>query len=151
MKTTTGGTNHGSAGDRMFLEASIDVGCAKFAWQVDKALGSDPAPVISLGERDCHDPHSHYDVHEGQVDGWSGNGCRMLAEGKTMKPGDADIYWHPVGMAADYHQNYKISWIEGCDMATEQSAQFPVPGDKSISCATIMSSNFYKCKFQVFL
>ena len=125
----------------------MDVGCAKFTWDVEKNIGTDPPPEISLGERDCHDPHSHSDVHAGVQDTWSALGCRWYAEGKTMKPGDKEIYWSPPGAVGDWYQNYKITWIEDCDLVDEQNLEFPVEGDESISCATIMNSNYHKCKW----
>ncbi|RYP49893.1 hypothetical protein DL769_011025 [Monosporascus sp. CRB-8-3] len=141
------GNNHGSAGNRMFIDASIDVGCGKFTWHVEKP--AEPLPAPSLGNRDCHAEHSHYDVHDGQQDSWSLSGCRMFAAGKTMKAGDPEIYWHPVGFPGadtDYHQNYEISWIDGCQTsATEQSVEFPIEADQSISCASLMRENYLNC------
>ncbi|SPO07056.1 uncharacterized protein DNG_09750 [Cephalotrichum gorgonifer] len=140
------GSNHGSAGNRMFADASVDVGCAKFTWKVDKALGTDPPPDMSLGKIDCHDPHSHYDVHAPIQDAWSELGCKYVEDKRMMKPGDPELYWHPVGMGTDYHQNFKISWIEGCTKVQEQDTQFPVAADQSATCAKIMNANYHECR-----
>ncbi|KAH0439391.1 hypothetical protein CcaCcLH18_02868 [Colletotrichum camelliae] len=138
------GTNHGSAGDRMFYDASVDVGCGKFTWKVEKPEEAPPAPT--LGERVCHDKHSQYDVHDGQQDGWSSNGCRWFAAGKTMKAGDKEVYWHPIGPGADYHQNYKISWIDGCETSVaEQNLDSPIEGDTGVTCASLMRANYKSC------
>ncbi|KAJ0297604.1 hypothetical protein Brms1b_013568, partial [Colletotrichum noveboracense] len=138
------GTNHGSAGDRMFYDASVDVGCGKFIWKVQKPEKAPPAPT--LGERICHDKHSQYDVHDGQQDGWSSNGCRLSAAGKTMKAGDKEVYWHPVGPGADYHQNFKISWIDGCETSVaEQNLDSPIEGDAGVTCASLMRANYKSC------
>ncbi|KAL3297157.1 hypothetical protein RB213_006050 [Colletotrichum asianum] len=135
------GTNHGSAGDRMFYDASVDVGCGKFTRKVEKPEKAPPAPT--LGERICHDKHSQYDVHDGQQDGWSSNGCRLSAAGKTMKAGDKEVYWHPVGPGADYHQNFKISWIDGCETSVaEQNLDSPIEGDAGVTCASLMRANY---------
>ncbi|RYP27146.1 hypothetical protein DL768_011298 [Monosporascus sp. mg162] len=105
-----------------------------------------PSTSAALGNRDCHAEHSHYDMQDGQQDSWSSNGCRLFALGKTMKAGDAKIYWHPVGMGADYHQNYKISWIDGCRIsATEQSVESPIEADQRTSCASSMRANYLDC------
>ncbi|KAJ0382385.1 hypothetical protein COL922a_012681 [Colletotrichum nupharicola] len=138
------GTNHGSAGDRMFYDASVDVGCGKFIWKVEKPEKAPPAPT--LGERICYDKHSQYDVHDGQQDGWSSNGCRLSAAGKTMKARDKEVYWHPVGPGADYHQNFKISWIDGCETSVaEQNLDSPIEVDAGVTCASLMRANYKSC------
>ncbi|KAE9582153.1 hypothetical protein CGMCC3_g1431 [Colletotrichum fructicola] len=38
-----------------------------------------------------------------------------------MKAGDKKVYWHPVGPGADYHQNFKISWIDACETIIRNS------------------------------
>lgn len=130
----------------MFKKASVDVGCAKLTWEVIKPFDEDPSEKISLGERDCHDRHNHYDVHADVQEQWSGLGCKWYAEGKTMKPGDKEVYWGPPGAMIEWYQNFKITWIEGCDMVDEQNLEFPAEGDQSVSCVSIMNSNYKKCK-----
>ncbi|KAK2024426.1 hypothetical protein LX32DRAFT_705555 [Colletotrichum zoysiae] len=129
------GTNHGSAGNRMYTDASIDVGCGKFTWRVEKPEEEKPLSKPTLGNRECHDRHSHSDVH----DNW-------FAAGKTIKAGDKEIYWHPAGYVTDYHQNYKISWIDGCrTSASEQKVDFPIEGDEGVTCENLMRANYVSC------
>lgn len=61
-----------------------------------------------------------------------------------MKAGDKEIYWHPVG--GEYHQNYKISWIDGCIVVSEQSVELPIEGDPLIICGNLLLDNYYYCK-----
>ncbi|KAK1999299.1 hypothetical protein LX36DRAFT_632705 [Colletotrichum falcatum] len=138
------GTNHGSAGNRMFYDASVDVGCGKFTWKIEKP--EEPLPKPTLGQRECHKEHSHYDVHDNQQKAWSSNGCGWYAASHKMKAGDEEIYWHPIGLAADYHQNYKISWIDGCETGvSEQDVYSPIKGDDSVTCESIMRANYVSC------
>jgi hypothetical protein len=140
-----GGSNHGSAGDRMFVEAYVDVGCGEFSWRVEAPQEPPPEPPKpTLGSRVCRDAHKHSDVHSGVVDIWAPIGCR-LEPGKKMKAGDKEIYWHPIGFA-DLYQNYKISWIDGCKVATEQSVELPIEGDQAITCGNLLRDNYYYCK-----
>ncbi|KAK2763394.1 hypothetical protein CKAH01_04988 [Colletotrichum kahawae] len=137
------GSNHSSAGDRMFRKASIDVGCGKFPWEVEKM--AEPAPKPSLGKRECHDWYKHGDVHDYVQESWSVLGCKKHAKDKKMKEGDEDIYWHPL---PGYEPgNFRITWINGCKAASEQSAEFPIEDDKSITCASIMRENYLSCMF----
>jgi hypothetical protein len=150
---STGGSNPGSEADRMFVEAAIDTGCGTFQWRVDAppkefAPAKEPTPEPSpnptlaktlLNSRICHAAHKHYDIHSEVVNLWSGDGCQRQ---KTMKKGDADIYWHPIGFS-DLNQNYKISWIDGCTATTEQSVETPVEG---VNCAYLLNQNYYSCK-----
>ena len=129
----------------MFTEASIDVGCGKFTWYVAKPAEALPAP--SLGSRECHDEHSHYPVNGEQQEFWSSTVCKWIAEGKTMKAGDKEIYGHPIGPIAETHQNFKILWKDGCKTnAKEQNAEFPIESDQSVSCAALMRANYLACK-----
>ncbi|KAK2043256.1 hypothetical protein LZ31DRAFT_595781 [Colletotrichum somersetense] len=57
-------TNHGSAGNRMYTDASIDVGCGKFTWRFEKPKEEKPLSKPTLGKRRCHDRHSHYDNYK---------------------------------------------------------------------------------------
>ncbi|KAE9578237.1 hypothetical protein CGMCC3_g5865 [Colletotrichum fructicola] len=132
------GSNHGSAGDRMFRKASIDVGCGKFTWEVQKM-----AEKPSLGKRECHDWYKHSDVHNNVQELWSVLGCKDLAKDKKMRAGDEDVYWHPL---PGYEPgNFRITWIDGCKAASEQSLEFPIADDKSITCASIMRENYLSC------
>ncbi|KAH8693476.1 hypothetical protein GQ44DRAFT_744569 [Phaeosphaeriaceae sp. PMI808] len=138
------GSNHGSAGDRMYVNAVIDTGCGIFSWKVEsppKATPPPPKPTVS--ERKCHDAHKHHDVHASWVDTWSGMYCPK-DENQKMKAGDKEIYWYPIApLGGDSYQNYKISWIEGCTTTTEQSVAVPVEGAK---CGDLLRDNYYKCK-----
>ncbi|RYP81621.1 hypothetical protein DL770_005829 [Monosporascus sp. CRB-9-2] len=107
--------NHGSAGNRMFIDASIDVGCGKFIWRVEEP--AEPLPTPSLGNRDCHAEHSHYDVHDGQQDSRSSNSCQ------PQDPVDRRMPNQP----------------------TEQNVEFPIEADQGISCASIMRANYLDC------
>ncbi|EQB55161.1 hypothetical protein CGLO_04938 [Colletotrichum gloeosporioides Cg-14] len=60
-----------------------------------------------------------------------------------MKEGDGDIHWY--GRRAPERGNWRITWINGCNDAVEQSAEFPIEGDKSITCESIMRDNFLSC------
>jgi hypothetical protein len=120
----------------MYYDAAIDVGCGIFSWHVEE-----PPKPPALHSRVCHDPHKHSDVHSSWVDTWSGLNCRG---DKKIKAGDPAIYWHPVW--AEYHQNYKISWIEGCSVTSEQSVEFPIADDRGITCGNLLRDNYYDCK-----
>lgn len=145
-RLATGGSNHGSAGDRMFVEASIDVGCGNFTWNVVEPFGSSPKPKPkpkpkpSLGKRDCHDRHKHIDVRKQSQKFWSEKGCRIFGDERSLKAGDEAKEWSSRPM------QYRVSWIDGCDSVEEQSIEFPVEGDENISCASIMEANYVDCK-----
>lgn len=143
-----GGINHGSAGDRMSVDASIDVGCGKFTWHVEAPPKVDPpTPTPALNVRTCHPKHNHDEVHDNQQDTWSTIGCKWFAEGKTMKAGDPEIYWHPIGMFADLNDNFKISWIDGCKTTVpEQKLDFPIDSDQSVTCYSLLRANLVECK-----
>jgi hypothetical protein len=143
-----GGTNHGSAGDRMFVEAFVDVGCGDFSWRVEAPPEPTPEPPRpTLESRVCRDAHKHSDVHPDWVDMWAPMGCNMDPARKTMKAGDKEIYWHPIGFyGGEWYQNYKISWIDGCTVATEQSIELPIEGDGLIKCGQLLKDNYYYCK-----
>ena len=72
-----GGTNDGILVDRMFKRASVDVGCAKLTWAVEKV----EAPKPSLGDRHCHDSHNHPDVHRGDQEDRAGIFCQVSDKG----------------------------------------------------------------------
>ncbi|KAM0332536.1 hypothetical protein ACHAQA_002819 [Verticillium albo-atrum] len=143
------GSNHGSVGDVMFVDSSIDVGCGTFAWKVDKLPEAPPPePELTLGERKCSDAYSHHDVHDGQQEGWTNTYCRWMTDGVLLKEGDEKLqhmYMHPIGPGQDLHQNFDISWIEGCKHDDGQKADFPIPGDDSITCNSIMRANYKEC------
>lgn len=130
----------------MAKKASVDVGCGKFTWEVQKRIGTDPPPKITFGERKCHERHDHPDVHAPHQDQWSHIGCKWYAAGKTMKAGDKEIYWTPPAALPDAYQSYRISWIEGCDIVDEQDVWNPLPDDENITCGVIMNNNYHKCK-----
>ncbi|TDZ54000.1 hypothetical protein CTRI78_v006634 [Colletotrichum trifolii] len=140
------GTNHASAGDRMSYAASIDVGCGKFKWQVEKP--KEPLPMPTLGRTQCHDKHKHPDVQGSLQDGSSKFGCKKYGHVK-LKAGDKAIPWQAYytwayGMST--HMWYKVSWIEGCETGVgEQSVEFPVEGNKGINCASMMRANYKGC------
>jgi hypothetical protein len=128
----------------MFPQASIDVGCGKFSWSIEKAPPPPPPPAKpTLSERKCHDRHKHADVHKEVVDIWTLFGCTDT----PMKAGDAETYWHPNGFS-DLHQNYKVSWIEGCTTTKEQNIRHPIEGDGDINCAQLLKNNYYRCKLE---
>lgn len=161
-RTTTGGQNHGSAGDRMSEEASIDVGCGTFKWFVKKPPGSapppqedpppeeKPPPEISLGKQECHERHKHPDVLEdeqGQNSGWA---CNIKAKGKSMKAGDEKILWRNFPASGSGHHTFEISWIKDCDDRIKtQSLEFPLEGDDSLTCTSLMRDNYKKCKSEI--
>ncbi|KAI8259044.1 hypothetical protein K4K58_002894 [Colletotrichum sp. SAR11_239] len=63
-----------------------------------------------------------------------------------MKAGDEEVYWHSVGPWADYHQNFKISWIDGCETSVaEQNLDSPIDGDAGVTCASLMRANYKSC------
>jgi hypothetical protein len=141
-----GGSNRGNALNRLYVDATIDTGCGEFSWHVDAPpLEETPPPPPpakpTLGPRVCHDAHKHQDVQKAWVDTWSLFGCKLS---EKMKAGDKEIYWHPVG--GEYEQNYKISWIEGCTVAQEQSVEHPIEDDQSIYCGDLFKLNYYNCK-----
>ncbi|RNJ53241.1 hypothetical protein D7B24_002088 [Verticillium nonalfalfae] len=144
------GTNHGSVGDIMFADSSIDVGCGKFAWKVEKmAEPEPPEPELEVGERQCNDGYSHHDVHNDQQKFWSETYCKWTAEGVTLKKGDdklKEMYMHPIGPYADLHQNFNVSWVEGCEHADGQKADFPIPGDDSVTCKSLMRDLYVECR-----
>ncbi|KAF4828739.1 hypothetical protein CGCTS75_v007235 [Colletotrichum tropicale] len=147
------GSNHGSAGDRMFRKASIDVGCGNFTWEVEKMAEPapepapeptpEPAPKPTLGIRECNKQYEHLDVNGEAQKRWSFIGCSLDARNKKMKEGDGDIHWY--GRHAPDRGNWRIHWINGCKEAVEQSAEFPIEGDKSITCESIMRDNYLSC------
>ncbi|KAF4450512.1 hypothetical protein F53441_6367 [Fusarium austroafricanum] len=135
------GQNHGSAGNRMTVDAKIDVGCGEFTWKVQAPEDSKPEEP-SLGKQECYDSHKHTDVQSGVQEAWSRDGCRWMAEGKKMKAGDEIVYWGPPGVTGHAHMNYKISWKDGCDTFKEQSLDEPVKGE---TCRNIMRANYLSC------
>ncbi|SPO03138.1 uncharacterized protein DNG_05820 [Cephalotrichum gorgonifer] len=136
------GTNHGSANNRMFSKASIDIGCGRFTWEVHKQFGTDNRPDISLGKRTCHESHGQDAIHDTPQAYWAAYGCEYFVKSKTMKPGDASNYWHPIGELADLNSNYKISWIDGCTKVSSQDINYAVDGSgKSFNCTEIMAAN----------
>ncbi|KAL9110258.1 MAG: hypothetical protein Q9227_005165, partial [Pyrenula ochraceoflavens] len=137
------GTNPGPVNNVMVPKSSIDVGCAKFSWTVEDP--PKPAPKPELQPRQCHDSHSMDDVHKSSVDLWSGYGCKD----QTMKAGDKDIYWHPIGWS-DLNTNYKISWIDGCTVAKEQNVLHPIEGS-DVNCQQLLKDNYYLCKLYTLL
>lgn len=134
------GSNHGSAGNRLYVNAKIDVGCGVFSWKVEKPKPAPPPPPPALGDIDCHDHQKKHDVHDGAQEVWSKYGC----EDKTMKPGDKEIYWSIPGAFGDWYQEYKITWAKDCDRFKEQNIDKPL-SDNDITCATIMRDNYKKC------
>lgn len=132
----------------MFVDASIDVGCGKFSWHVDVPPKVDPpAPAPSVSSRTCHDSHKQDDVHDNVQESWVDYGCKWFAVDKTMKSGDKEVYWHPVGYA-DLNTNFKISWIEGCKTnVDQQSLQFPIESNHDITCNNLLRDNYKTCKF----
>ncbi|KAF4989387.1 hypothetical protein FGRMN_9156 [Fusarium graminum] len=137
------GQNHGSAGNRMTVDAKIDVGCGEFKWNVIPPKEQEPEPELpGLGGQECYDRHSQRDVQDGVQESWASNGCRWFAEGKTIKPGDKEVYWGPPGITGHSHMNYKISWKEGCEGPEEYSLQDPVDGE---NCSSLMRANYKSC------
>lgn len=137
-----GGTNEGKLVDRMFETASVDVGCAKLTWKVEKVEAEKP----SFGERKCHEPHDHPDVKGSDQEYWADVVCDLM---RVMRPELPDRYTM-VGSGVsggDSDMEYKVSWIEGCDMVEEQDPRFPVEGDTGISCGSIMKGSYNDCKF----
>ncbi|KAF2220086.1 hypothetical protein BDZ85DRAFT_204310, partial [Elsinoe ampelina] len=136
------GSNHGSLMDRMFVDASIDVGCAKFSWQVDSLPA--PLPKPSFSPRSCHADSHHRDVQDNAQLQYSQMACQYY-EGAVMKAGDKELYFGPPGIMPDNHQNFKISWVEGCETsAAEQKSTFPIEGD-ALNCTTLMRENYQLC------
>lgn len=132
----------------MFKHASVDVGCGEFTWQVEKP--PKPERKISLGKRKCHESHNHQEVHKTEVDVWSRHGCQ---EGRTMNPDSEAHHWKPQrplapigGLKYDYYQNFKVSWIDGCEARKEQNVQFPTEDDRSITCEKVLAENYMSCE-----
>lgn len=134
----------------MFADSSIDVGCGKFAWKVEKTAEPEPPePELKVGERQCNDGYSHHDVHNDQQKFWSETYCKWTAEGVTLNKGDdklKEMYMHPIGPYADLHQNFNISWVEGCEHAEGQKADLPIPGDDSVTCNGLMRGLYVECR-----
>ncbi|KAF4928677.1 hypothetical protein CGCVW01_v001793 [Colletotrichum viniferum] len=147
------GSNHGSAGDRMFRKASIDVGCGNFTWEVEKMAEPapepapeptpEPAPKPTLSIRECNKQYEHLDVNGEAQKRWSFIGCSLDARNKKMKEGDEDIHWY--GQPAPERGNWRITRINGCKAAVKQSAEFPIEGDKSVICESVMRDNYLSC------
>lgn len=130
----------------MWADASVDIRCAKFTWHVEQAIGTEPPADLSLGRRTCYDKNSYVDITASSQIFWSRAGCADHAgRDKTMKSGDADIHWKAIGIPPQ-PLDYSISWVESCDRDREQSLGFPVEGDYSINCTTIIIDNYLKCK-----
>ena len=144
-----GGSNDGIALNRMLFEASIDTGCGTFSWRVQAP--PPPPAKLTLTTRGCHNTHPHKDVQKANVDIWNSYGCK-LEPGKKIKAGDKDIYWHPISLAGGGidGSNFKVSWVEGCTAAKEQSVEYPIEGDQSVNCGDLLKLNYYNCKFQAF-
>ncbi|KAF5020850.1 hypothetical protein F66182_7105 [Fusarium sp. NRRL 66182] len=143
VKAQPCGQNHGSSGDRMTIDAKIDVGCGEFKWNVEAPKEAEPEPEPpGLGGQECYDKHSHTDVQDGVQDSWASNGCRWFAEGKNLKPGDKEVYWGPPGITGHAHMNYKISWKEDCTGHDEQSLQDPL---SEANCYDLMRQNYKAC------
>ncbi|KAL9615937.1 MAG: hypothetical protein Q9160_009137 [Pyrenula sp. 1 TL-2023] len=135
-----GGTNAGSVNDLLFPKSSIEVGCAKFSWTViNPPEPPKPAPKPKLQPRQCHNRHKMDHVHKKSVDLWSGTDCKD----QTMKAGDKEIYWHPIGFL-DLNSNYKISWIDGCTVTKEQNVMHPIEGSDA-NCQQLLKDNYYLC------
>ncbi|GJN81399.1 hypothetical protein PLIIFM63780_004933 [Purpureocillium lilacinum] len=139
---TNCGSNHGSAGDRLFVDTVIDVGCGKYTWHVEAPRKPDPKPdPPKAQDQVCTDKYSHPDVPWGAQETWADIGCRDYSD-TVMKPGDKPIYWHSLFI---YFLNYQISWVDGCDIVKEQSAMKPLGKDDSLDCKTLMVENYQKC------
>ena len=150
---TTGGQNHGSAGDRLFEDASVDVGCGKFSWSViDTTKKKDPAPPkIELGKRECHDSHNHKDVQPEAQQSYADMACgSMTKDDKTLKAGDKPLFYGPPGAFGNsWILSYQISWIEGCDKVKEQNTKFPLKDDHDVTCTSLMKGNYKECKSDI--
>ncbi|KAF4944217.1 hypothetical protein FSARC_14732 [Fusarium sarcochroum] len=134
------GQNHGSAGDRMTVDAKIDVGCGEFKWNVEAPKDPEPEPepeLPALGDQICHGEHKQTPTPEEIQDEAASNSCKAYADGATMKAGDADIV-----SRALHHMNYRISWKQDCDEFEEQSIDEPVEGE---SCYSLMRANYKSC------
>ncbi|SPO00294.1 uncharacterized protein DNG_03139 [Cephalotrichum gorgonifer] len=130
------GINHGPQTDRLSVEASIDVGCGEFGWQVSVPQRSHNLPPQS---QDCHDRNDgkHRDVHREAQKTWSYLGCQWHAKDKMLKPGD-EISWFYDFM------KWKISWVDGCTEHSEQLAMKPL-GNSDLDCQKLMVENYTEC------
>ncbi|KAG8354468.1 hypothetical protein FVEN_g7825 [Fusarium venenatum] len=143
------GQNHGSAQNRMTVDAKIGVGCGEFKWNVVAPDEPKPQPQPepqpeppALGSQECYDRHSHRDVKDSDQGTQATIGCSNFAKDKKIKAGDNEVYWHPIGIAGPSHLNYKISWKEGCNQFEEQSLNDPVDGE---TCYSLMRANYKSC------
>ena len=72
----------------MFKKASVDFGCAKLTWTVEKV----EAPKPSLGERHCHASHNNPDVHRGDQEDWADIFCQFSDKVQIMRAGEPRKY-----------------------------------------------------------
>lgn len=151
-----GGSNTGSPRNRLFVDARIDVGCAKFGWHVEK-IPPPPPPKPEVGEEKCHDPKKvHEPVLANVQNYWSDNGCQQRKGKANFRADTPAVEWQPAGPDQfqggvpfpTTHYRWKIEWIKDCKKFEQQSAWDPV-GDGSLTCDTIMKEHV-KCKFFFF-
>lgn len=131
----------------MTIDAKIDVGCGEYKWKVEAPKKDEPEEPEKpgLGDLQCTDRHKHRDVQDGAQDTWAQAGCKWYGDGKTMKPGDKEVYWGPPGVTGASHMNYKISWKEDCEGFDEQSLGNPVEGE-DVDCYSLMRENYKSCR-----
>ncbi|KAF5676109.1 hypothetical protein FHETE_2236 [Fusarium heterosporum] len=135
------GQNHGSANNRMTVDAKIDVGCGEFKWNVIPPKEQEPE-LPGLGAQGCYKRHKQDDVPGGGQDTMASKGCRDHADNKKIKAGDKPVSWSYADDPRISHLRYRISWKEGCKGPEEYSLQNPVD---DASCYDLMRANYKSC------
>ncbi|KAM7185589.1 hypothetical protein V8F33_012332 [Rhypophila sp. PSN 637] len=150
QKSVCGTNNGGSTNDRLYKDASMDVGCGEMGWSIT-SKDDDIPQRPEVAPQQCYRPYAHSDVVGKSVQVRARDICNRWKndlKGKTLLNKDSKpLTGFSNALLIKTNERYSVSWAQGCDVVKEQELEFPATWgtDKGISCADLIYNNWKDC------
>ncbi|KAM7216721.1 hypothetical protein V8F06_007831 [Rhypophila decipiens] len=148
QKSVCGTNSGGSTNDRLYKDASMDVGCGEMGWSITAQDDIPQRPEV--GPQKCYRPYPHSDVVGKSVQVRARDICNRWKndlKGKTLLNKDSAPLTGFSKAFVNTNERYSVTWAQGCDVVKEQELEFPATWgtDKGIPCAELIYNNWKDC------
>ncbi|KAM7187063.1 hypothetical protein V8F20_011131 [Naviculisporaceae sp. PSN 640] len=152
QKTVCGTNSGGSTHNRLYKDASMNVGCGEIGWSITNEEDLDIPQQPEIGPQKCFKPYPHVDIVDKSVKDRSAHACAEWAKefkDKWLTKDTPPLKRHSRSFVKTV-ENYEISWVPGCDAVQRQELEFPGAWgierkDRGPSCAELLYKSYKDC------
>ncbi|KAK4212287.1 hypothetical protein QBC37DRAFT_375155 [Rhypophila decipiens] len=143
QKSVCGTNSGGSTNDRLYKDASMDVGCGEMGWSITAQDDIPQRPEV--GPQKCYRPYPHSDVVGKSVQVRARDICNRWKndlKGKTLLNKDSAPLTGFSKAFVNTNERYSVTWAQGCDVVKEQELEFPATWGGGLTRGFLVPSLF---------